>query len=118
MDHAELLRRLTINDARLDDGRALPAVSLPPGTLALVRLAALLGTGGGGPSLGAEVEAALGAGVPAQEIVDVLTAAVPVVGLPRVVAAAPWAALALGLEPVEGWTDPAGDAPGEFRPAG
>ncbi|MFI2103146.1 carboxymuconolactone decarboxylase family protein [Isoptericola sp. NPDC019693] len=114
MDHAELLRRLTINDARLDDGRALPPAALPPGTLALVRLAALVGVSGGGPSLGVEVEAALGAGVAAHEIVDVLTAAVPVVGLPRAVSAAPWVALALGLEPVEGWTDPTRDGVGEF----
>lgn len=105
-DYAEQLRRLTINDARLDDGRGLPAAALPPRTLALLRLAALVGVGGAGPSFGAEVEAAVGAGASARDVVDVLTAVAPVVGLPQVVAAAPWVALGLGLEPVEGWDDP------------
>ena len=51
------------------------------------------------------MDAAVAAGVGAAELVDVLVAVAPVVGLPTVVAAAPRVASALGLEPVEGWDD-------------
>jgi len=107
VDHAELLRRLTINDARVDDGRGLSPEVLSPSSLALVRLAALVAVGGRSPSYGAEVDAALAAGVSAAEVVDVLCAVAPVVGLPNVVTAAPRIALALGLEPLEGWDEDA-----------
>jgi len=115
VDYAELLQRLTINDPRVEDGRALAPSVLAPRTLALVRLAALVAVGGSEPTYGAEVDAAVGAGASADEVVDVLSAVVPLVGLPNVVAAAPKVALALGLEPVEGLWDDA--APGA-RPAG
>jgi alkylhydroperoxidase/carboxymuconolactone decarboxylase family protein YurZ len=65
-------------------------------TLALVRLAALVVVGGAVPSYGAQADAAIDAGATAAEIVDVLMAVIPVVGLPCVVAAAPRLALALG----------------------
>lgn len=112
MDHAELLRRLTINDARLEDGRGVAPAVLSPREVALVRLAALVAVGGREPSFGGEVDAALGAGVPAPDLVDVLPAVVPIVGLPPVVAAAPRVAVALGLEPVEGWEDDLDGGPG------
>ena len=67
-------------------------------TLALVRLAALVAVGGASPSYGAQADAAVGAGASAAEIVDVLVGVVPVVGLPRVVAAAPNLAMALGYD--------------------
>ena len=104
MDYTDLLRRLSLHDQRMvatvpsgDDsqGSALEPV-LDPRTLALVRLAALVAMGGAVPSYGAEVDAAIDAGATAAEIVDVLVGVVPVVGLPRVVAAAPRLALALG----------------------
>jgi alkylhydroperoxidase/carboxymuconolactone decarboxylase family protein YurZ len=41
------------------------------------------------------------AGASASEIVDVLAAAIPIVGLPKVVAAAPKLALALGFDPFD-----------------
>ena len=78
-----------------------PAVEpreLDPKTLALVRLAALVAVGGAVPSYGAHADAAVDAGATAAEIVDVLVGVIPVVGLPRVVAAAPKLAMALGYD--------------------
>ena len=104
LDYTDLLRRLSLHDQRMvatvptgdgSQGSALEPV-LDPRTLALVRLAALVAMGGAVPSYGAEVDAAIDAGATAAEIVDVLVGVVPVVGLPRVVAAAPRLALALG----------------------
>ena len=100
MDYMERLRRLTINDARIaddhDDG--LGSGELDPKTLALVRLAALVAVGGAVPSYGAQADAAVSAGATAAEIVEVLIGVLPIVGLPRSVAAAPKLALALGYD--------------------
>ncbi len=63
-----------------------------------MRLGALVAVGGTSPSYGAEADAAVSAGATAAEIVDVLTAVVPIVGMPCVVAAAPRLAMALGCE--------------------
>ncbi len=100
LDYTERLRRLAINDARIaddhDDG--LGSGELDPKTLALVRLAALIAVGGAVPSYGAQADAAVSAGASAAEVVDVLVGVLPVVGLPRAVAAAPKLALALGCD--------------------
>ena len=100
MDYTERLRCLAINDARFTEGGGpdLDSQQLSSKTLALVRLAALVAVGGAGPSYGAHADAAVGAGATAAEIVDVLVGVVPVVGLPRVVAAAPKLAMALGYD--------------------
>jgi alkylhydroperoxidase/carboxymuconolactone decarboxylase family protein YurZ len=102
LDYTELLRSLAINDARFGEsgncGGGVGSEELDPKTLALVRLAALVAVGGAGPSFGAQTDAAVSAGATAAEIVDVLVGVVPVVGLPRVVAAAPKLALALGYD--------------------
>ena len=102
MDYMEMLRRVTINDERLAghraDGAELEVRHLDPKTLALVRLAALITIGGAVPSYGAQADVAVGAGATAAEIVDVLLAVIPVAGFPRVVAAAPKLALALGYD--------------------
>jgi alkylhydroperoxidase/carboxymuconolactone decarboxylase family protein YurZ len=100
VNYMERLRCLAINDARFAEGvgRDLESQELTPKALALVRLAALIAVGGAGPSYGAQADAAVSAGATAAEIVDVLVAVVPVVGLPRGVAAAPKLALALGYE--------------------
>lgn len=103
MDYTDLLRRLSVHDERVA-AAVLAADGPPPGldprldpkTLALVRLAALVAVGGAVPSYGAQTDAAVDAGATVDEIVDVLLAVIPVVGLPRVVAAAPNLALALG----------------------
>jgi 4-carboxymuconolactone decarboxylase len=102
LDYTELLRSLTVNDARFGecgiDGAAVGSAELDPKTLALVRLGALVAVGGAVPSFGAQADAAVSAGATAAEIVDVLLGVIPVVGLPRVVAAAPKLAMALGYD--------------------
>lgn len=119
VDHAEVLRRLTINDERVADGAALGDDALSGRDRALVRIAAAVAVGASVPTYGAEIDAAVEAGIDPAEVVGVLAAVVPVVGLPTVVAAAPRVALALGLEPVEGWDDAdaaADDAAAEGAP--
>ncbi|WP_244927968.1 carboxymuconolactone decarboxylase family protein [Nocardioides sp. W7] len=104
MDYDDLLRRLSLHDERVvsdagaGSGAAVPTsgAGLDPKTLALVRLAALVTIGGSVPSYGAHVDAAVDAGASVAEIVEVLLGVVPVIGLPRVVTAAPQLALALG----------------------
>ncbi|WP_322938392.1 carboxymuconolactone decarboxylase family protein [Nocardioides bizhenqiangii] len=104
MDYTDLLRRLSLHDERVvaevlcgsDPQFEGPAAILDPRSLALVRLAALVAVGGAVPSFGAQADAAINAGATAAEIVEVLVAVLPVVGLPCVVAAAPKLALALG----------------------
>ena len=102
MDYTERLRCLGINDASFAEdgvgGAGVGSTELDPKTLALVRLAALVAAGGAVPSYGAQADAAVNAGATAAEIVDVLIAVIPVVGLPRAVAAAPKLALALGYD--------------------
>jgi alkylhydroperoxidase/carboxymuconolactone decarboxylase family protein YurZ len=102
LDYLEVLRRLAINDARCretgiggtDDGSG----ELDARTLALVRLGALVAVDGAVPSFGAQADTAVSAGATVAEIVDVLVGVIAVVGLPRVVAAAPKLALALGYD--------------------
>jgi len=102
LDYMDRLRRLTINDPSFvgDDvgGAGADSDGLDPKALALVQLAALVAVGGAVPSYGAHADAALSAGATAAEIVDVLVGVVPVVGLARVVAAAPKLAMALGYD--------------------
>ena len=69
--------------------------------MSLVHLAALVAVGGSVPSYGVHADAAVDAGASPAEIVAVLVGLVPVVGLPRVVAAASSMALALGYDPDE-----------------
>jgi alkylhydroperoxidase/carboxymuconolactone decarboxylase family protein YurZ len=102
LDYTELLRSLAVNDARFAEGdiggAGVAPGELDPKVLALVRLAALVAVGGAVPSFGAQADAAVSAGATAAEMVDVLVGVVPVVGLPRVVAAAPKLAMALGYD--------------------
>jgi alkylhydroperoxidase/carboxymuconolactone decarboxylase family protein YurZ len=58
----------------------------------------LVAVGGAVPSYGAQTDAAVSAGATAAEIVDVLVSVIPIIGLPRVVAAAPKLAMALGYD--------------------
>jgi alkylhydroperoxidase/carboxymuconolactone decarboxylase family protein YurZ len=100
VDYTERLRRLAINDATVvasEHGlRNVELQKIDEKTLALVRLAAITAVGGAVPSFGEEADAATASGATADEMVDVLVALVPVLGLPCVVAAAPKLALALG----------------------
>jgi 4-carboxymuconolactone decarboxylase len=102
VDYTERLRRLAINDpqATPDDtvGPDTCDLALDAKTLALVQLAALIAVGGEVPSYGTHADAAVDAGATTAEIVDVLVAITPIVGLPRVVTAAPRLAMGLGYD--------------------
>jgi alkylhydroperoxidase/carboxymuconolactone decarboxylase family protein YurZ len=65
----------------------------------LVKIAALIALDAPSASYIGQVEFAREAGVDADEILHVLVAVAPQVGLPRAIAAAPELMLALGLEP-------------------
>jgi 4-carboxymuconolactone decarboxylase len=99
-----LLRRLALNDEEsvgevLLGGREHgPPAVLDRKVDLLVQLGALLALGGSTSSLRSIVERAIDAGANESEIVEVLLAVGPAVGLARVVAAAPRLATALGYE--------------------
>jgi 4-carboxymuconolactone decarboxylase len=95
------LRRLALNDERyLRSALADPGVSsdLDAKSQALIRLGALLAIGAGTVSLRWTVERAAAAGASDEEIVGVLLAITPAVGLARVVGVAPHLGLALGYD--------------------
>lgn len=105
MDEVErLLRRLAINDEEsvemvLSNGAQLPTGAvLRPKVDLLVRLGALLALGASTSSLRTTVDRARNAGVTEAEIVGVLIAVAPAVGLARVVSTAPRLALAIGYD--------------------
>jgi 4-carboxymuconolactone decarboxylase len=102
------LRRLALNDERslrsvLADPGMPGASDLDAKAQALVTLSALLSVGAPTVSLRRIVDVACAAGAGEDEILGVLLAIAPAVGLARVVSAAPQLALALGydLEEVE-----------------
>jgi len=72
--------------------------SLNPKVDLLVRLGALLALGASTPSIRATVEHAIEAGATEAEIVGVLIAVAPAVGLARVVSTAPRLATAIGYD--------------------
>jgi alkylhydroperoxidase/carboxymuconolactone decarboxylase family protein YurZ len=72
--------------------------ALDPRTQALVRLVALVALDAAPASYGWSVDAALAAGATVDEIVGTLIAVAPVVGMARVVAAAPALASAIGYD--------------------
>ena len=105
VDPAEqLLRRLALNDENAVDlvlaggEGAGPDLSLgmTPKVDLLIRLGALVALGAATPSLRRTVELARGAGATEEELVGVLVAVAPTVGMARVVAAAPKLAIAIG----------------------
>jgi len=99
-----LLRRLALNDEE-SVGRVLAGgwgaadgSVLRPKVDLLVRLGALLALGASTSSLRAAVDRALEAGASEAEIVGVLVAVAPTVGLARVVSTAPRLAAAIGYD--------------------
>lgn len=76
----------------------LEASDLDPRTYSLVKIAALIALDAPPASYVAQVAFARDAGVTPEEMLNVLVAVAPQVGLPRAVAAAPELMLALGLE--------------------
>src|SRR4051794_41580623 len=100
----QLLRRLALNDEKLvgsvlarTPGDA-PVAALDRKSEALVQVGALLAVGASTASLRWTVEHAQSTGATDEEIVGVLVAIGPTVGLARVVGAAPRLALAMGYE--------------------
>jgi 4-carboxymuconolactone decarboxylase len=76
----------------------LEASGLDPRTYSLVKIAALIALDAPPASYVAQVAFALEAGVDPEDILKVVVAVAPQVGLPRAVAAAPELMIALGLE--------------------
>ena len=99
MDYTELLRRLAVNDdaltSELQDSEQ-SELDVDAKTLAFARMAALIAMGAAEPSFGSQVDTAISAGATAKEIVHILVGITGVVGVPRVVEAAPKIAMALG----------------------
>jgi alkylhydroperoxidase/carboxymuconolactone decarboxylase family protein YurZ len=102
----ELLRRLAVNDEKSVDivlaggsEQRVDAALLPKVDL-LVRLGALVAVGAATASLQYTVERALDAGATEAELVGVLVAVAPTVGLARVVATAPKLAAAIGYRAI------------------
>ncbi len=104
MHYQDVLRKLAIRDDRfvelilmhheLRDSNP----SLDPKTRALINLGALVALDAPTASYQWGVDAALAAGATPDEIVDTLVAIMPTAGVPRVTAAAPRLALALGYD--------------------
>ncbi len=99
----EFLRRLALNDeatiARVMSGTGVFAVTDPETrTPALARIAALIAVRSPSASYQWAVDSALAAGATETDIVDVLIAVAPIVGLARATSAAPELALALGYD--------------------
>lgn len=102
--HEELLRRLALNDegvlgsllgAPLADADAR---GLDAKTTALVRLAGLVALEASSASYQWCIAIALAAGATDEEVVAVLAALAPIVGIARVSSAAPEVALAIGCD--------------------
>jgi alkylhydroperoxidase/carboxymuconolactone decarboxylase family protein YurZ len=104
MEPGEKLLRLLLHDERFieavmgTDRDNLETSELDPRTHAIIRLAALLALDAPSVVYQWNVDRAYEAGVTCDEIVGCLIAAAPVVGLPRVIAAAPDLAAMIGFD--------------------
>jgi alkylhydroperoxidase/carboxymuconolactone decarboxylase family protein YurZ len=98
------LTKLALNDDALivdmteSDEKNLTASGLDPRSRALVRIGALLALGASPASYASVVRLAERAGVSAHEVVGVLVAVAPYIGIARTVSAAPELALAVGFD--------------------
>src|SRR5437588_8658506 len=105
MDEVErLLRQLALNDERsidlvLTSRKAKASATLIPKVELLVQLGALLALGAATTSLRATVQQARHAGATDGEILGVLLAVAPALGLAGVVSSAPRLASAIGYPP-------------------
>ena len=101
------LRRFALRDDRyiealLSEQRASPVLSgLDERAHALVRIATLIAMDAAPPSYMSAVSAGLDAGLTMEEVVGTLIAVMPIVGVARVVSAAPNLGLALGYDVFE-----------------
>jgi 4-carboxymuconolactone decarboxylase len=118
LDHEETLLRLAIRDDAVvaellsSDAANLAASTQDAKTHALVRLAALVSVDAATPSYLASIEAARESGATDDEIVGTLVAVAPVVGVARVVSAAPKLGLAIGFDVTRALEDLDGAAVG------
>ena len=108
MDEYKLiLRRLALRDDRYIDGllradcSGATLAGIDSRSHALLRIAALIAIDASPPSYMSAVQAGLDAGASYEEIVGTLIAVMPIVGIARVVSAAPNLALALGYDASE-----------------
>ena len=112
--YQEILRRLAVIDDGFVDDRAGLGLSLAgarvldPRTAALVQVGALAAIGSPAVCLEWSATRALAAGATEDEITDVLLAIAPVIGLSRIVSAAPDVADALGYDIEAALDDPGG----------
>src|SRR4051794_13128947 len=119
LEYQERLRSMALSDDRfvasvLGMGQdTIEASGLDPKTHAMVRLAALLAVGAAPSSYNASAELALAAGASLDEIVGILVAITPAIGLGRAVSAAPELGLALGYD-VEAALEAQPEADGRF----
>jgi 4-carboxymuconolactone decarboxylase len=110
----EILRRLAmIEESFVEDEAGLKlslagTAALDSRTVALLQLATSVATGSAAVSLEWRTTRALAAGATDDEIAEVLLAIAPVIGLGRVVSAAPDVAIALGYDIVAALEEPGG----------
>jgi 4-carboxymuconolactone decarboxylase len=103
-DYRAILRRLALRDDRYidtllaEEASAAAASELDPRGYAMARIGALIAADAAPPSYMSAVEDALATGATYEEIVGTLIAVMPVVGVARVVSAAPNLGLALGYD--------------------
>jgi 4-carboxymuconolactone decarboxylase len=106
-DYKLTLRRLALRDDRYIDAvlteerTNATLAGIDARSHALARVAALIAMDAAPPSFMSAVNAGLDAGASRDEIVGTLIAVMPIVGVARVVAAAPNLALALGYDVAE-----------------
>jgi alkylhydroperoxidase/carboxymuconolactone decarboxylase family protein YurZ len=104
MDHRDILCRLATGDtsffkATLCEERSGATVSaLDPKAAAFARLGALVATGTSASGYQSDVDAAFASGITMDEVVRVLVAVWPTVGLAKVMMAAPALGLAAGYD--------------------
>jgi alkylhydroperoxidase/carboxymuconolactone decarboxylase family protein YurZ len=103
LDYKTTLRRLALRDDRLIEALlaregACSESGLDPRMRALVQIGALVAVDAAPPSYMSVAEEAIEAGATYDDLVGSLIVVMPVVGVPRVVSAAPSLGLALGYD--------------------
>ncbi len=103
-DYRRTLRKLTVRDDHFistllqSDQQSAALSGLDPRAHALARLGSLIALGAAEPDYMSAVDSAVAAGATHVEIVGVLIAVLPLVGVARVVSAAPHLGLAVGYD--------------------
>ncbi len=107
LDYKITLRKLALRDDRYieallaREGMSAEESGLDSRARALVQIGALVAVDAAPPSYMSVADEALAAGATREELVGSLIVLIPVVGVPRVVAAAPNLGLALGYDVVD-----------------